>query len=95
MSENKSSGSKGGAQKGPSEAALDTKPATPEAKAKKGKEEATEGPSLVTLVVAEGRSVTSLRGILGEGAVVSSRDFFHGDNDISVLIQGGVLHEVK
>lgn len=88
------SGPKAGAQKSVAEAALDAKEAATKAKAKKA-EEAAKKPPKGTIVVSEGRSVTSKRGLLDAGTVVNPGDFFHGKDDIAALVKSGVLTEVK
>lgn len=42
-------------------------------------------------VVAKGRSITSLRGILADGAACSARDFHDGDDAISRLVRLGAV----
>lgn len=41
--------------------------------------------------VAPGRSVTSLRGLLGPGTVVSARDFACGEESLQALIDCGAV----
>lgn len=47
---------------------------------------------VVRYVVAKGRSVTSLRGILASGTEVSARDF-SGEGSVESLLKAGVLEE--
>lgn len=47
------------------------------------------------LRVAKGKAVTSLRGILGEGTLVSARDFNTGTDAIDKLVSIGVLEAVE
>lgn len=43
--------------------------------------------------VAQGRSVTTLRGIIGEGQEVSARDFAGGAENLRTLVESGVVEK--
>lgn len=43
------------------------------------------------VAVAPGKSITSLRGVLGPGTVVSPKDFMHGQETIDHLLTRGTL----
>lgn len=45
----------------------------------------------VSLKVADGKSITSLRGIIGEGQTVSNSDFNGGAETVSRLVKIGLL----
>lgn len=45
--------------------------------------------------VAAGKSITSLRGILGQGTPVGPKDFLHGQETIDHLVKRGTLVESK
>ncbi len=54
-----------------------------------------EAPAVTTHAVAAGRSVTSMRGILGPGAVVQARDFGDdGEASLAALVANGCVVEV-
>lgn len=48
-------------------------------------------PAKEVIRVAPGHSVSSLRGIVPAGEVVSARDFFRGDADLKDLAERGAL----
>ena len=43
--------------------------------------------------VADGKSVSSLRGVLDEGTAVSAKDFIQGQKDLDELIKSGAVVE--
>jgi hypothetical protein len=81
-------------KKGPDLAALNANgPGTEEAKQEALKRAGVGGTADEEgdYVVAEGRSLTSKRGILGPGATVSERDFSGGQGALDEHVKGGTL----
>ncbi len=75
------------------EAAVSAREKVEATKTEAAKAEATE--KVGKSVVAEGRSVTSLRGLLGPGTVVSPEDFAGGRDALKALVDNGAVVVAK